>query len=91
MIAPHPIYEALGTGSLARLHAYRGLFRRHLAQTELDAIRDALNQEMVIGREDFKNRMEQILERQIRPGKPGRPSAEERSARDGSSEHIRKN
>ncbi|MCH8177192.1 MAG: hypothetical protein IIC09_03150 [Proteobacteria bacterium] len=39
----------------------------------MHAIRDALSQELVLGRDDFKDRIEQMLKRPTRPGQPGRP------------------
>lgn len=36
-------------------------------------IHEALNQELVLGREDFKIRIEQMTQRQTRPGRLGRP------------------
>ena len=36
-----------------------------------------LGVELVLGREDFKDRVEQMLKRQTRPGQPGQPRIEE--------------
>lgn len=44
----------------ASLVAYRELFRHHLHDTQVHAIRDALSQELVLGREGFKDRVEQM-------------------------------
>jgi putative transposase len=41
----------------------------------LHAIREALNQELVLGREDFKDRIAQMTARQTRPKRNGRPRA----------------
>ncbi len=43
----------------------------------LHDIRDALNQELVLGRDDFKDKIEQTLKRQTRRSKDGRPRVEE--------------
>jgi putative transposase len=67
----------LGNTDSQRRHAYRELFRHHLDDTQLHAIRDALSQELVLDREDFKDRVEQMLKRQTRPGQQGRPRIEE--------------
>jgi putative transposase len=40
-------------------------------------MREALNQEWVLGREDFKDKIEHMSKRQVRPGQPGRPRVEE--------------
>jgi putative transposase len=73
LLSPHPVYEELGTEDDARRHAYRELFRHHMDNDLLHAIREALNQEMVLGRDDFKDRIEQMTARQTRPGRNGRP------------------
>ncbi len=60
-----------------RRRAYRGLFGAHLAPEEVHAIRAALNQELVLGRKDFKDKIERMTQRQARPVKPGRPRTKE--------------
>jgi putative transposase len=47
---------------------------------QIHAIREALNQEWVLGREDFKDKIERMSKRQVRPGQPGRPRVEEEQA-----------
>jgi len=73
----HPIYKRLGLDDEQRQYAYRDLFGNSLSNAELHDIREALNQEPVLGREDFKDKIEQMIHRQTRPGKPGRPRVEE--------------
>jgi putative transposase len=73
LVRPHPLYQSLGETEAQRRHAYRDLFRMHLDAEELHAVREALNQELVLGREDFKNKIEAMIKRQTRPGQPGRP------------------
>jgi len=77
LITPHPIYLKLGTNHESRQHAYRELFGQNLDKTEVHAIREALNQELVLGREDFKDKIKTMLQRQVRPGISGRPRIEE--------------
>ena len=77
LVQAHPLYRSLGNTDSQRRHAYRELFRRHLDDTQVHAIRDALRQELVLGRNDFKDRIEQMIKRQTRPGLPGRPKIEE--------------
>ncbi len=77
LINHHPLYENLGNNAPERQHAYRELFRLQLGATDIHDVREALNQELVLGRADFKNRIETMLKRQTRPGKPGRPGVEE--------------
>jgi putative transposase len=47
---------------------------------QIHAIHEALNQEWVLGREDFKDKIERMSKRQVRPGQPGRPCVEEEQA-----------
>ena len=71
-IDAHPLYSALGADAPARQYVYRELFRTHLEAGMVHAIRDSTNQELVLGRNDFKDRIEQMIARQTRPGKSGR-------------------
>jgi putative transposase len=80
LITPHPLYIQLGGDPEQRLLAYRKLFNQLMGKTEIHAIRTALNQELVLGREEFKDKIEKMLKRQVRPGIPGRPRIEELSA-----------
>lgn len=77
VIITHPLYEALSTNRDQRLHCYRELFSGHLANEQLHEIREALNQELVLGRNDFKDKIEQMTQRQVRPGQSGRPRVAE--------------
>lgn len=79
LVSQHPLYLALGDTSERRQAAYRDLFAGHLDMSDLHAVREALNQELVLGREDFKDRVEAMLQRQARAGRPGRPRVEEPS------------
>jgi putative transposase len=60
-----------------RQYASRELFSNSLSKAVLHDIREALNQELVLGREDFKDKIEILTKRQTRPGKAGRPGVEE--------------
>jgi putative transposase len=80
MLTRHPLYLSLGKTRREREYVYRELFRCDLDSGEVHRIREALNQELVLGREDFKDRIEQMLNRQVRPGVPGRPRIEDESA-----------
>lgn len=77
LLQPHPLYQALGNTEAQRQFAYRELFRMQLDASEIHAVREALNQELVLGREDFKDKIEAMIKRQTRPGQPGRPQVEE--------------
>ena len=76
LLSAHPLYEELGSEPETRRHAYRELFRHHMDNDLLHAIREALNQELVLGRDDFKDRIAQMTARQTRPGTIGRPRAD---------------
>ena len=79
LIQPHSLYESLGVSEENRQYAYRELFRTQLNSDDLHTVRDAINQELVLGREDFKDKIEAIIKRQTRPGIPGRPRIEEQA------------
>jgi len=76
LLRPHDLYLALGNNPAARQYAYRELFRRELDSSQTHEIREVLKQELVLGREDFKDRIAQMTQRQVRRGKDGRPSCE---------------
>jgi putative transposase len=77
LVSPHPLYDALGNDAQQGQHAYRELFRIHMDQRQIHAIREALNQEMILGRKDFKDKIARMTKRQVRPGQLGRPYIEE--------------
>jgi putative transposase len=77
LLSAHPLYAELGGEAETRRHAYRELFRHHMDNDLLHAIREALNQELVLGRDDFKDRIEQMTARKVRPGPIGRPRTDE--------------
>jgi putative transposase len=76
-IEPHPGYNSLGNTKEDCQATYRELFNHALENDVLQDIREALNQELIYGRAEFKEKIEAITKRQVRPGKPGRPSIEE--------------
>ena len=76
-IEEHPVYLALGETVAIRLEAYRELFRHHIDNDTLHDIRESLNHELVLGRSYFKDKIEEITQRQTRLGIPGRPKIEE--------------
>ena len=48
--------------------------------SQIHEMREAVSQELVLGRDDFKERIEQMTKRQTRPGKQGRPRVGEDAA-----------
>lgn len=73
LIAEHPVYLALGQDAGQRQTEYRELFRQHLEPTLTHAIREAVKQELILGTERFRERIEAMTTRQTRPGRVGRP------------------
>ncbi len=80
LVHPHPLYTALGRDAPQRQMFYRELFRGHIEDADIHDIRTALNQELVLGREGFKDKVETLIDRQTRPAKLGRPRIEEPAA-----------
>lgn len=76
LIHPHAQYLQLGREASERLFAYRKLFYNCLDPALLQELRTSLNQELVLGREDFKNKIEKMTQRQVRRGKDDPPRAE---------------
>jgi len=77
LIQPHPLYQALSDTGAGRANAYRELMHGYLGDNQLDEIRIAMNRELVLGRENFKDKVERMLNRQARPLKRGRPRISE--------------
>lgn len=77
LIQPHPLYTVLDKNPEQRLVVYRELFRMHLESDQIHAIRDALNQQLVLGSDDFKDKIEAMTNRQTRPRPLGRHRIEE--------------
>jgi len=73
IVTPHPSYLALGSSADKRRKVYRELFRQPMENQPLHEIRQALNNELVLGCSDFKDRIQDLTNRQARIGKPGRP------------------
>lgn len=73
VLTPHLAYLHLGATPAERQHAYRELFRTHLDKALLHNVRLALNQEQVLGSEQFKDKIEATLNRSVRRGIAGRP------------------
>ncbi len=76
LVHPHSLYQSLDETGARRRRAYRALFRQHPDTDALHAIRQALNQELVLGSEAFKDYIGTLTKRPTRHGKPGRPRVE---------------
>ena len=77
LIHRHPLYIALGISGIEREKAYRELFQQHIDGDTIHQIRESLNHELVLGRSYFKDKVEQMTQRQTRLGKSGRPRVRE--------------
>ena len=73
LVTPHDIYESLACTAGERRAAYRKLFQDSVAPEILSAIRDTTNACLVLGNDRFKDQIEAMLGRSVRPGKDGRP------------------
>jgi len=73
LIRDHPCYLALGATDKDRQSAYLELSRYQVDAVSLKAIREAANSGTALGSERFKDKIEAVLGRSIRPGKPGHP------------------
>lgn len=73
LVTGHPVYTALGREASHRQLNYRKLFTDHLDETLLARIRATTNACLVLGDDPFKDRIERMLGRAVRPGRKGRP------------------
>ena len=70
---PHAQPNALGRDRTERQAGYRELFRYHLDYGDLYDIRESLSLGSVLGSDYFKDQIERVLMRGVRPNKVGRP------------------
>ncbi|MEL6829162.1 MAG: transposase [Pseudomonadota bacterium] len=73
LVTAHPVYLALGKNLKTRRERYRRFFEDSLSNEELTNIRDTTNACRVLGSDQFKDQIERMLGRSVRPGKSGRP------------------
>lgn len=73
LITDHHLYLELGDNSEARCNAYNKLFSYTFDRRLFDYIADTVQTGQVLGGDRFKDQIEQIANRQIRPLKRGRP------------------
>jgi len=72
VITDHERYLALGRTPHERQVAYGALFHPAIVEGVLQEIRSTVHQCRVLGSERFKDVIERVLARRIRPGKAGR-------------------
>lgn len=73
LITDHSLYWALGNTPFEREAAYKLLAEQVLTHDELCDLRESTHKGWVLGSESFKTNLEKQLNRQVRPGKRGRP------------------
>lgn len=73
MCKPHDEYLSLGETDSQRQRAYRGLFCLHVDDELIKDIRMAVNKGLALGGERFKDEIECLHNRRVRPAKMGRP------------------
>lgn len=73
LVSAHPVYLALHATRQRRLAKYFRLCAKGLEDEMLTAIRVAVNSEFVLGRDEFKCRIEAMTKRPTRMRKNGRP------------------
>jgi putative transposase len=72
LLTSHPAYEALAADISARRRAYRSMFESAIDPKTTDDIRQLTEGCQVLGNDCFKDEIEAILSRPVRPGRPGR-------------------
>ena len=73
MSTAHEEYLALGNTDSIRQSVYRSLFRAHVDDELIKDIRVAVNKGLALGGERFKEEIERLTNRRVRPAKMGRP------------------
>lgn len=74
LVSGHEVYTALGESSGTRCKAYRALFESYPAPEELAGIRSSINEELVLGSEQFRDTIANRVRRRVRRGRAGRPA-----------------
>lgn len=73
LLTEHPVYQSLAASPEQRRAAYQALFADSIAPELLKLVRNTTNACRILGNERFKDQIEVILGRPVRPGKAGRP------------------
>lgn len=73
LVTNHSVYLSLASSAEQRLVAYRALFAGAIEPELLKLVRDTTNACQILGNERFKDKIESMLGRAVRPGRPGRP------------------
>ncbi|MES9880127.1 MAG: transposase [Sedimenticola sp.] len=73
LCTPHPEYMKLGKRKDTRMRRYRALFSAHVEDDLLTEIREGVNKGMALGNDQFKDDVEKLTGRRLKPNKVGRP------------------
>lgn len=73
LCTPHSEYLRLGRTKNKRMESYRSLFAHHIEDDLLNEIRLNANKGMAIGHDRFKEEIEKLTGRRLKPKKVGRP------------------
>lgn len=74
LVAPHPLYTALGRTRAGRQEAYRALFKTHVDDLDLKNIRAAWQTGTPLGNDKFRKKIERKLGSNVGQARRGRPS-----------------
>ena len=67
LVVPHSEYLGFGVTNEARQLYYKALFKNQLSENSITAIREATNKAWVLGSEQFKQRIQEKLDRRVDP------------------------
>ncbi len=73
LLSTHPVYNAMASHPHGRQSAYQDLFTDTISPELLTTIRDTTNSCLVLGNDRFKDQIEAMLGRSVRPARRGRP------------------
>ena len=73
LVTRHAAYTALGDSPAGYRRAYRSLFAADAEPDPTEYIREVTNACRVLGNDCFKDQIEAVLARSVRPGRAGRP------------------
>ena len=79
LCSPYEEYLLLGDSMSQRLEAYRELFSIHVDSLLLRDIRESVSKGMVLGNDQFKEEIEKLTGRRVRPAEMGRPKLDRTS------------
>jgi putative transposase len=77
LVTDHALYLSLGKECPERQAAYRALFKTHIGEATLVAIREATNKAWVLGADHFQDEIAATVNRRVAPLPKGRPRKEE--------------